>query len=249
MVKVNKKIVDAWSIPHFIIGYLFGRYAVLDTIQFTTINAGWELFENLMLKKPYDIMKSKGNIICDFIIGEAGYFIGLYQYLMDRPMVDYISKTTNHELIGVEIGVYMGHNSENIMKKLPIKKLYLVDPYKTYYQDPQKHAFLPPFIENSKNAAHIKMMPYTGRYQFIEMFSNEASKYVPNQLDFVYIDGNHSYDFVMNDITTWYEKIRTDGVIGGHDYNLPEVKRAVDDFAKTHNKTIQTGNIDWWIIK
>lgn len=260
MVKVNRTLVDAWSIPHLIIGYLFGRYTQTDLVQFTAANAGWELFENLILKKYYDVfnipfgretvLESKGKSICDFLITEAGYGIGLYQRLMDRPMVDFIASTASHELTGAEIGVYMGHNAENIMKKLPIKKLYLVDPYKSYYQDSRGQAFLPPFIELSKNIAHGKMMPYAGRYEFIELPSDDASKIIPNQLDFVYIDGNHSYNYVRNDILTYYPKIKTGGVIGGHDYiNIPDVRRAVDEFAHENNLYVNSKNMDWWILK
>ena len=37
-------------------------------------------------------------------------------------------------------------------------------------------------------------------------------------LDFVYIDGNHHFDFVMQDIIEWSKKVRAGGVVSGHDY-------------------------------
>jgi len=83
---VNKKLVDSWSIPHIIIGYLFGRYTELTLPQFTLLNGGWEIFENTVLKKHYDIFntpfgretvyESPGNSVMDFLITEAGYIIG-----------------------------------------------------------------------------------------------------------------------------------------------------------------------------
>ncbi len=39
-----------------------------------------------------------------------------------------------------------------------------------------------------------------------------------NSLDFVYIDANHSFKFVAQDIDGWSRKVRTGGVISGHDY-------------------------------
>src|SRR3989344_5155211 len=49
-----------------------------------------------------------------------------------RPMIKFIEKNLNGQLTGVEIGVFRGHNTENILKKLNINKLYLVDPYVSY---------------------------------------------------------------------------------------------------------------------
>jgi len=85
--RTNKKVVDWWSIPHAVIGYLFGRYNLLDPVQFTALNAGWEIFEYTVLKKHYDVFntpfgsgtvyESPGNSVMDFLITEAGYFAGL----------------------------------------------------------------------------------------------------------------------------------------------------------------------------
>ena len=53
----------------------------------------------------------------------------------------------------------------------------------------------------------------------MQMFSTEALKYIPDKsLDFVYIDANHSFDYAMIDIIKWIEKVRTGGIISGHDY-------------------------------
>lgn len=37
-------------------------------------------------------------------------------------------------------------------------------------------------------------------------------------LDFVYIDANHDYLSVMNDIDFWLPKVKMGGAIGGHDF-------------------------------
>ena len=38
------------------------------------------------------------------------------------------------------------------------------------------------------------------------------------KLDFVYIDGNHQYDYVINDIKLSLKKLKKNGIISGHDY-------------------------------
>lgn len=258
---MDTKLVDWWSVPHFIIGYLFGRFGPLDVYQFTAVNAGWEIFENTILKKhifnaPFgkaSVLESKGNAFCDFLITEGGYGLGMYQRLAERPMMDFVAKTANQPLLGAEVGVYMGGNAISILKKLPIKKLYLVDPYIEYtgfnIQYPSDHPYLPPFVSQARGIAHNRLRPYGDKVQFVEETGHFGAQYLPDGLDFVYIDGNHSYDYVMDDIKTYYAKIKIGGIIGGHDYNYPGVKDAVDDFALKYNKQVFSGNIDWWLIK
>ena len=59
-----------------------------------------------------------------------------------------------------------------------------------------------------------------------------SDKYEDESLDFVFIDGDHSYDGVMRDIEAYFPKIRIGGVIAGHDYEggWVDCKKAVDDF-------------------
>jgi hypothetical protein len=39
-----------------------------------------------------------------------------------------------------------------------------------------------------------------------------------NSLDFVYVDGNHYLQSVINDLTEWTKKVKINGIIAGHDY-------------------------------
>ena len=59
-----------------------------------------------------------------------------------------------------------------------------------------------------------------------------SSKYRDESLDFVFIDGDHSYDGVTRDINAYWKKLRIGGVMAGHDYDCGwyDVKNAVDDF-------------------
>ncbi len=67
-----------------------------------------------------------------------------------------------------------------------------------------------------------------------------------NSFDFIYIDGNHTYEWVKQDIEKSLPKLKRYSFIAGHDYNWPEVRKAV-------NSTI--GDVDFvfqdtsWIKK
>ncbi len=62
------------------------------------------------------------------------------------------------------------------------------------------------------------------------MSTLEAAKGVrDNSVDFVFIDADHSYEACKADIEAWYPKVRSGGMLTGHDYHWPTVTRAVDE--------------------
>lgn len=78
-----------------------------------------------------------------------------------------------------------------------------------------------------------------------------------NSLDFVYIDGNHDYQFVLDDITGWTKKVKMGGAVAGHDYkqykhkNEDGVRRAIKDYTDKTNRNffVLTGDkSNGWIF-
>ncbi len=62
-----------------------------------------------------------------------------------------------------------------------------------------------------------------------------AERFRDGELDFVYIDGNHRYEFVKADLETYARKVRPGGFLAGDDYGVAGwwddgVTRAVDEF-------------------
>jgi len=169
-----------------------------------------------------------------------------------RPMTKYILyHQQNTSLIGVEIGVKYGDNAYNILNALNMKKLYLVDPYE-FYDGYDESDFKDKSPKDSYMIARKLLNPYRNKISFIKKTSKDAEKDIPNDLDFVYIDGNHSYEYVMEDLNLYYKKLKINGIIGGHDFALhrPEVVRAVSDFIYKNNlKRLRSENIDYWIVK
>ena len=48
-------------------------------------------------------------------------------------------------------------------------------------------------------------------------------------IDAIYIDGDHRYEAVKNDIKAWLPKVKPGGIVAGHDYGWDGVKKAVDE--------------------
>jgi len=154
---------------------------------------------------------------------------------------------------GVEIGVAFGGHAEEILKSTKVNRLYGVDPYKHIkgYDDPMN---LPQKEFNALYKFVIRRLSAFGsRYTHIRETSEKAVGRVVGNLDFVYIDADHSYQGVWDDLITWYPKINDGGIIGGHDYghpNFPGVKQAIDEFFRRFNWPInEMGEGVWWVEK
>jgi len=153
------------------------------------------------------------------------YIVKKYNLTLDGPMPIEIKNTNRedlpklfHELCftkGAEIGVWKGRFSLLFCQAIPGLKMLCVDPYVAYkeYLDHRRHDM----IEGALDFARAALEPYD--CTFIRKFSMEAVKDVPDgSLDFVYIDGNHSFCDVVNDLTFWSKKVRKGGIVSGHDY-------------------------------
>ena len=139
--------------------------------------------------------------------------------------------------VGAEIGVQAGRNAQVMLDNIPGLKLYLVDPYR---DNPDTRKWGEETHRRIKRRAHRRL---DGKnIEWIEDFSLNASLQIPNEsLDFVYIDGDHSYDYVMMDMQLWSRKVRKGGIVSGHDYHYLKSKHgtfrvvdAVDDFVRAH---------------
>ena len=152
--------------------------------------------------------------------------------------------------VGVEIGVDVGDFSHHILRKVNPRELHLIDPWKyepsAEYKDAlyggraaggqfemeQKYQYV-----RARFEAEIK----SGRVVVHRGFSADVLPQLPDEcLDWAYVDGNHLYEFVKQDLELSYVKTKRGGYIAGDDYGEGSwwkggVKRAVDEFIKTHN--------------
>jgi hypothetical protein len=119
---------------------------------------------------------------------------------------------------GVEVGTFKGNFSNQIMNNWS-GTLYMVDvwrPLESGYDDSSNHGrydggVYTDAMENIKGFEDRAIMVRATSEIAADMFND-------NSLDFVYIDANHAYDYVVQDIELWYPKVKKGGFICGHDY-------------------------------
>lgn len=154
---------------------------------------------------------------------------------------------------GVEIGVAFGGHSEAILQQTNVEKLYSVDRYKhdQNYEGPLN--FTQDLFDELYQFVKERLGIFGNRCELVRLDSIKASDFLPDQLDFVYIDADYSYNGVARDLKLWTRKIRNGGIIGGHGYghlNFPGVKIAVDEFFSRFNwKIHEEGEGVWWVEK
>ena len=148
--------------------------------------------------------------------------------------------------IGAEIGVLNGATSANVLQYRPKTVLIMVDPWsadnrdQSYIDSGAEDASADQaWLDENMQFALDDTMPFEARRKVWRMKSEDAAPEVNNgTLDYVFIDGDHSYEGVKRDITLWWPKVKEGGWIGGHDWKSerhPEVTYAVvDAFVEPH---------------
>lgn len=117
--------------------------------------------------------------------------------------------------VGAEVGVESGRYSKILCEANPGVKLYCIDAWEAYrgYRDHVSQDKLDGLMAD----ARARTAPYD--VELIKGYSMDVVKqFEDNSLDFVYIDANHDFQNVTNDIVEWNKKVRKGGIIAGHDY-------------------------------
>jgi predicted O-methyltransferase YrrM len=160
------------------------------------------------------------------------------------------------KLHGAEIGVFDGYTSDALLRELPELDLWMVDHWQPY----PGNSRLGDLNEAALRRARANALWWTEhaaqrRFILAEPSPAAAARFADDSLDFVFIDGNHLYEHVRNDLYAWWPKVRPGGLLTGHDYGvygdaegLWGVRRAVDEFAAELRLRPSVG-LDgvWWL--
>ena len=150
----------------------------------------------------------------------------------------------DQEGVGAEIGVHLGDFSDRILSVAKPQRLFLIDPWKYESSDDYNDSWYGGASVNdgeleeryqsliNRFASHIR----SGKIVVVRKDSQSALNEIKDEsLDYIYIDGNHLYEFVRKDLELSLRKVKPGGYISGDDYIPGEwwkggVKKAVDEF-------------------
>ena len=164
--------------------------------------------------------------------------------------------------VGAEIGVWMGNTSQRFIEK-GVKELHLVDAYSVEpYKNNSEMSFQDYIAKYSKVTGELSEAGFKNyydnvyksvkerfaRYSNVKLNRMSSSKWFTEnkdlKLDWIYIDGDHSYEGCLADLEAALPMIKKGGMILGDDYGWPNSKyqkvgvtKAVNEFRKKHNLT------------
>jgi hypothetical protein len=156
-----------------------------------------------------------------------------------------------------EVGVWKGDFSHKILNRVQPSKLHLIDSWKFVQQEGYERAAYGGKIAKSQTDMDRLFERVTKRFadeisrgvvQIHRASSAEAGESLPdNYLDWVYIDANHSYEFVRDDLLLYHAKVKQGGFLTGDDYGVKGwwgtgVTDAVDEF-------VAQGKAEWILLE
>jgi hypothetical protein len=140
-----------------------------------------------------------------------------------------------------EIGVAEGLFSRDMLM-WGIDRLYCIDSYRQIHGTTGDGNFPDSWHQTNSSKSKELLRPWLGKVTWLEGLSSEMAIYVPDQsLGLLYIDADHSYEGVMQDLERYYSKVVPGGIIAGHDYlnNAYGVREAVGDFCIKYHHTVK----------
>lgn len=169
-----------------------------------------------------------------------------------------INKNYNY----VEVGVYEGATAAVIAQQRHNAIIHCVDPWanNSSYDYKATNDYLA-FSSDEQHQRHFETFKarnwFTesqGRLKIYRKQSQVAVEdFSDNSMDLVFIDADHSYSGVKQDINLWWNKVKSGGYLGGHDYDFPDlpfgVKKAVDEFVAERDLELELDGCWCWFIK
>lgn len=158
------------------------------------------------------------------------------------------------QMNGLEIGVEKGHTSMHLLRLFPNLTLTLVDAWQAglgtsdWSQDE---------ADNNLISTLLHIRPHRDRTKILWMDSRLAAKNNGSSFDWIYCDGDHTYEGHRSDLLSWFYWLSDGGLWVGDDYNSRNeregkgwgVKRAADEYAAEHGLEIHKERNLYWIYK
>jgi predicted O-methyltransferase YrrM len=154
------------------------------------------------------------------------------------------------QIVGAEVGVCLAASTEHFMKNVPnIAKYYAIDSYPTY-TDWNGADFNEERQSLMKQYAFEALQPYKDKIEFVYKDSVEFAQTIEDEtLDFIFIDGDHSYEGFLKDLQTYFPKIKVGGIVSGDDITLNAINEGLKEFFKEKNVQIKSNNKMWYLVK
>lgn len=219
----------------FSVGFLFAKYRSLIWIICSYFNFGCipksRFSEVISTDQPIQILEpiaSDGNV-------------SLYELIAVNALI----KSYNSNSL-FEIGTFDGRTTLNMAVNSPQEsQIFTLDLPKGQMFDtnldlaPTERRYI------NKETSGLRFMGKSEAGKIVQLYGDSASfDFAPyyNAMDFIFIDGSHAYEYVLNDSINAFKMVKEHGIIVWHDYTAWEgVTKALNElwFGDTMFKNIK----------
>lgn len=139
---------------------------------------------------------------------------------------------------GAEIGVADGRYAEILCQRIPGLTLFGIDPWAKYEGNWRSENYQKVALKRARERLSkydARLISHTSIGAYVNEFGED--QFDDESLDFVFIDGDHTFDNVMLDIILWSRKVKKGGIVAGHDYyhhRAGGVVPAVNKYTEQH---------------
>ena len=147
----------------------------------------------------------------------------------------------------LEIGVAYGAHAEKLITKDNIVSYTGIDPYRSAYDknDPFTADIMKLtniFDQRSFDILYAYTLFKLSKHKGTKLYRSSISECYHDlgKYDFIFIDGDHRYEAVLEDLHFSRKLIRPGGILVGDDISWPEVQKAWLLFSAIYDRTIQT---------
>ena len=149
-------------------------------------------------------------------------------------------------IVGLEIGVASGWTMNHFLQNLSNLQLTGIDPYVDYMDGNIKIA--QEMLDAQYLAAQDNISDFAPRGKILRGYSQDfVNSFEDKSLDYIFIDGDHSYEGALRDCELFFPKIKSNGIFAGHDWSFDGVRKAVNEFKdKNGSPNIRLVATDVW---
>lgn len=144
----------------------------------------------------------------------------------------------------LEIGVAFGWHAQHLKRKFPLLSYLGVDPYSSGYDHNDDFV---KFVQENLGGYPQESLELLFKVVSNNLMKNKDCRLVRStsseffsecqeKFDFIFIDGNHKFEFVIKDLEGAWGQLSKTGILAGDDYLWPEVAQAVMTFSKSINR-------------
>ena len=121
-------------------------------------------------------------------------------------------------------------------------------------------------VREGNEVLYLQFLNYYNNFKYKDLIDhirtdthNSSTLFEDNSIDYIFIDANHTYEYVLKDLELWWPKVSLNGIISGHDINSKwkltkpqgDVRAALEDYfgKKDLIVNIDDSQNSWWVSK